>query len=103
MLYLETDKIRYELARFLDDNHQQIYRLSVVKNPHLKDNDFFTSQRQLPLSEENLTEVLFKDLSWQDLHWGTETLSVRPKKGQEYLISPLKNYQYRQIVATVSD
>lgn len=41
VLYLETKSTRYELARFTDESFKQIYRLSVVKDAHLKDNEFF--------------------------------------------------------------
>lgn len=44
VLYLETQSARYELARFTDESFNQIYRLSVVKEPHLRDDNFFSAQ-----------------------------------------------------------
>jgi hypothetical protein len=45
VLYLETKDTRYEIARFLDESHKQIYRLSIVMEPNLKDNNFFSLQK----------------------------------------------------------
>jgi hypothetical protein len=44
VLYLETLSERYELARFIDENFNQIYRLSLVRDPHLRDNNFYSAQ-----------------------------------------------------------
>ena len=56
VLYLETRDTRYELARIIDNagTYKQNYRLSVVKEAHLKDNDFFKSITHLPLPENHL-------------------------------------------------
>jgi 5-methylthioribose kinase len=41
VLYLETNSQRYELARFTNSEFSQIYRLSIVRQPHIKDDAFF--------------------------------------------------------------
>lgn len=63
VLYLETNSQRFELARFTDSEFSQIYRLSLVKQPHIKDDSFFQKLDKLPLDVENV-EVLFTDLKW---------------------------------------
>ena len=63
VLYLETNSTRYELSRFTNSEFSQIYRLSIVKQPHIKDDAFFKSLDKLPLDVSNV-EVLFTDLKW---------------------------------------
>ena len=63
VLYLETNSKRYELSRFTNSEFSQIYRLSIVKQPHIKDDAFFKSLDKLPLDVSNV-EVLFTDLKW---------------------------------------
>ena len=41
VLYLETNKQRFELARFTSPEFAQIYRLCIVKEPQPKDEAFF--------------------------------------------------------------
>ena len=44
VLYLETGSKRYELARFVESGstYRQMYRLAVVRDAHLKDNQFYS-------------------------------------------------------------
>jgi len=68
VLYLETNSTRYELARFVDESpgssYKQIYRLAVVRDPHLQDNSFFAGIQKLPLPEEHLETIVCRDLEW---------------------------------------
>lgn len=58
VLYLETKTTRYEIARYTDEGHKQIYRLSIVINPHVKDNNFYATAK-IPLDD---VQVLYSDL-----------------------------------------
>lgn len=93
MLYIETSRQRYELARFVDSGatYKQMYRLAVVRDAHMKDNQFFAGLKQLPLSVEHLEQVICEDLDWRDLLWGAQTLGVKNSR-VSYLIEPLRNF-----------
>ena len=96
VLYLETNNIRYELARFVDDSlgssYKTIYRLAIVKDAHLKDNSFYAGIRQLPLTEEHLQQIVCPDLEWQELAWGTDSLKIENRDGVNLTINPLRNF-----------
>jgi hypothetical protein len=64
VLYLESDKKRYELARVSDENQPSKYRLSQVIRPFMKDNEYMKAVRR-PLVED--AEVIFSELDWTDL------------------------------------
>jgi len=44
VLYFETTKTRYELARFTNADYDAVYRLAEVSEPFFKDEAFFASQ-----------------------------------------------------------
>lgn len=52
VLYFETPKARYELARFTNEDYEANYRLAEVKDPYFKDDAFFNAQETVPLSVE---------------------------------------------------
>ena len=54
MLYLETKSNRYELIKVQTETEQPIYKMSLVKAPQLKDDEYFTLSENLPLKS---TEV----------------------------------------------
>jgi len=62
----------------------------------LKDNNFFAGL-QLPLTEEHLSEIVCRDLEWQELAWGTETLRIENRDGVSMTINPLRNYTFRPV------
>jgi len=80
VLYLETDKSRYEVCKRPDHAHNQQprYRVSQVLKPLLKDIAYMKHSK-LPLSdqEEGVLNVIGQGLEWTDLVWGENTLEVR--------------------------
>jgi len=92
-LYLETQDNKYELS--IQDNSEEndifveydCYRLTRVLNPQQVDNEFL-EKNSVPLAEQHV-EVLFKDLDWTDIKWGTDAILI---KGQEF--KKILNYKY---------
>lgn len=64
VLYIESDRKRYELARVSEENQPSKYRLSQVLRPFMKDNQYMKAVRR-PLVED--VEVIFSELDWTDL------------------------------------
>ena len=79
MLYFETPKQRYELARFTNSDYDAVYRLAEVDSPYFKDETFFSKVDQVPLAKDygDLTQVLFEDLTWNQFLWGVNSVKVR--------------------------
>ncbi len=83
VLYLETANKRYEIARNVSDHtnddylfeEYETYRLSLVKEPCQKDNDFMQS-RSIPLNED-FVDVIFSRFDWHELQWGRSSLVIR--------------------------
>ncbi len=89
---METKTTRFEIARYTDQNYKQIYRLAIVKNAHFKDNNYYQTAK-IPLDD---VEVLYDDLIWKELEWGTSALRV--SRGETPLvIEPLVNFKFRPI------
>ena len=68
VLYFETQKSRYELARFTNEDYEASYRLAEVKDPYFKDEAFFNALETVPLSVDpesgHLSQVIAENLSW---------------------------------------
>jgi hypothetical protein len=64
VLYIESDRKRYEIARVSEENQPSKYRLSQVLRPFMKDNQYMKAVRR-PLVED--VEVIFSELDWTDL------------------------------------
>jgi hypothetical protein len=83
VLYLETVDQRYEIARNVTDHTNDDYlfeefetfRISIVKDPIEKDNDFM-SNITVPLKDE-FVNVIFSRLDWHEFQWGENFLHVR--------------------------
>ena len=83
VLYLETDSSRYEIARNISDHTNDDYlfeefetfRISLVRDPCVKDNDFMLNN-SIPLCEEHV-DLIFSRLDWHELHWGETSIFVR--------------------------
>jgi hypothetical protein len=92
VLYIETDRCRYEICRNLHHLYDSgiKYRFSLVKEPFHKDNTFMHEvRRPLAEGEGHIAQVIEKDLDWSDFLWGEHSLVV---KGLRY--EPLTNYKY---------
>ena len=100
VLYFETQKQRFELARFTNADYDPIYRLAEVDSPFFKDEAFFAKVDQVPLNVESgdLTSVLAEELSWNQFLWGIDSVKVRTdlNKPDELIeIGPILNFLYR--------
>ncbi|MCQ2816366.1 MAG: hypothetical protein MJ252_03780 [archaeon] len=83
VLYIETDKKRYEISLcysdynnddFLFEEYER-YNFSEVKDPSEKDNDFML-EHKVPLSEEYVTPI-YKRVDWQEFIWGEKALKIK--------------------------
>jgi hypothetical protein len=99
VLYIETQEKRYEIARNINDHKNDDYlfdeyetfRLSEVKSPSDKDNDYLISH-SCPLASEDDVENIFSRLDWHEFLWGESTLFIRNME-----IKQLKCYNYYNI------
>ena len=92
VLYLETDRDRFEVLRLKTQAEQQsvLFRLARVRRP-LRSNNEPGSKRPLP---EDQLEVMASDLDWAEFLWAEHSLKAR---GQT--IAPLKNYVFLPLSA----
>jgi hypothetical protein len=80
VLYIETEKSRYEIARNILDvtnddylfEEYETFKLSQVKSPEFKDNDHMI-EFAVPLKE---VDVIFARLDWHSFEWGEDSLKV---------------------------
>ena len=99
VLYIETQRERFEISRFTDDDHNQFYRLAKVSDPYLKNESFFNKTLQLPLSEEHIEQVMAEKVKWTDFKWGQDSLiySSAGETSTAEKIQPIVNYMFRPI------
>jgi len=101
VLYFETPKARYELARFTNEDYEANYRLAEIKDPYLKDEDFYNAQVTVPLSVDpeigHISKVLGLNLTWNEFRWGIDSLKLRGQDegSEEITISPIINFLFR--------
>ena len=99
VLYIETFKERYEIARSeqqMEGEDQELfndwdqYRFSRVLNPLICDNAYMEeSPRPLPADK---VEVVYSDIFWDKFLWGSNALQVK-----DILIEGLKSFKYYPI------
>jgi hypothetical protein len=83
VLYIETEDQRYEISRNVSDHMNDDYlfeefetfRLSQVKDPVAKDNDFMLTN-SVPLSDK-FVDVIFSRFDWHELNFGEKSLIIR--------------------------
>ena len=83
VLYLETNKQRFEIARNISDytnddylfEEFETFKFSEILEPISKDNDFM-NENTIPL-QDKYKHVLFNKLDWHELEWGETSLLVR--------------------------
>lgn len=100
VLYLENHFDRYEIARNISDHtnddylfeEYETYRLSIVKDAKLKDNEFMQNNTT-PLIEDHVN-LLFSRLDWHEFEWGPKCLIVRNME-----IQNLKCFNFYNITA----
>lgn len=86
VLFVETHKERFELSRVAqlpsdstkDTNANVLYRWARVRTPHIMDAHSL-AKMDVPLTEERIT-VLYSDLRWEEIQWGTDSVCVRGTK-----------------------
>jgi hypothetical protein len=65
-----------------------VFRFSKVKHPDRIDNEYF-AQNKCPL-EDDLIEVLYPNLEWEDILWGNSSILLKSDKR----IEGLRSFKY---------
>lgn len=74
VLYLETDEVRYEVARMLTEDFMPVYRVAVVKKPREKTIQWL-KKNEIPLQVDHL-DIEKENLSWSQFIWGANSVKI---------------------------
>jgi hypothetical protein len=79
VIYLETDKERFEISRvsISDETQDGLFTFAKVLNPEELDNEYFSQpSTQIPLELSN-KETIFEGIQWHDFVWSDNSLRVK--------------------------
>jgi hypothetical protein len=72
----------------LDQDEPDTFRLARLRFPEKTDNEYFESSK-CPIDEE-LLEVLYQELAWDDIQWGNTSIELKKEK----MIEGLRSFKY---------